>query len=183
MIVVADTSPLNYLARLGRPDVLREIYGRVLAPLAVLIEMQHPEAPSEVRAWASAPPAWFEILQVRQLDVSLPTELGAGEREAISLALELRADVLLIDERVARRQAEAREIKIAGTLAVLLQASIRGYFDLPEAMKQLRAYGFRVSAVRRSVDVGQVRTSTKIGEMICSFFISSALDFRTPDAH
>ena len=49
MIVAADTSPLNYLIRLGRPDVLREIYGRVLVPHAVLMEMQHPEAPAEVR--------------------------------------------------------------------------------------------------------------------------------------
>jgi len=40
MIVVADTSPLNYLIRLGRPYVLREIYGRVLVPRAVLVEMQ-----------------------------------------------------------------------------------------------------------------------------------------------
>jgi hypothetical protein len=60
MIVVADTSPLNYLIRLGHPGVLQEIYGRVLVPHAVLIEMQHPEAPSEVRAWASAPTAWLE---------------------------------------------------------------------------------------------------------------------------
>jgi len=99
MIVVADTSPLNYLIRLGRPDVLRDIYGRVLVPRAVLIEMQHPEAPPEVSAWASAPPAWLEAMQVQQLDASLAAELGAGEREAISLALEVQADVLLIDER------------------------------------------------------------------------------------
>ena len=49
MIVVADTSPLNYLIRLGHLLVLQEIYGRVLVPHAVLIEMQHPEAPPEVR--------------------------------------------------------------------------------------------------------------------------------------
>jgi predicted nucleic acid-binding protein len=42
MIVVADTSPLNYLIRLGHPNVLHKIYGRVLVPHAVLIEMQHP---------------------------------------------------------------------------------------------------------------------------------------------
>ena len=102
MIVAADTSPLNYLIRLGRPDVLREIYGRVLVPHAVLMEMQHPEAPAEVRAWASAAPAWLEAMQVRQLDASLAAELGAGEREAISLALEVHADVLLIDERAGR---------------------------------------------------------------------------------
>lgn len=145
MIVVADTSPLNYLIRLGRPDVLREIYGRVVVPRAVLIEMQHPEAPPEVSAWASAPPAWLEMMQVQQLDATLAAELGAGEREAISLALEVHADVLLIDERAGRREAEVRHIAVAGTLAVLLQASLRGYFDLPDAMKRLRQYGFRIS--------------------------------------
>lgn len=147
MIVVADTSPLNYLIRLGHADVLREIYGRVLIPHAVLTEMQHPDAPSEVRAWASAPPAWLEHKQVQQLDGTLASELGAGEREAISLALEVAADVLLIDERAGRQQAEARHIEVAGTLAVLLQASLRGYFDFPEALQQLRQYGFRVSRV------------------------------------
>jgi predicted nucleic acid-binding protein len=95
MIVVADTSPLNYLIRLGHPEILREIYGRVLVPKGVLIEMQHPEAPVEVRTWASAPPGWVEEKQVQLLDASLPVELGVGEREAISLALEVKADVLL----------------------------------------------------------------------------------------
>jgi predicted nucleic acid-binding protein len=145
MIVVADTSPLNYLIRLGYPDVLQEIYGRVLVPHAVLIEMQHPEAPSEVRAWASAPPQWLEEKQVQQIDGSLAPELGAGEREAISLALEVNADVLLIDERAGREAAEARHLEVAGTLAILLQASLRGYFDFPEALKRLRKYGFRAS--------------------------------------
>lgn len=145
MIVVADTSPLNYLIRLGRSDILQEIYGRVLVPHAVLIEMQHAEAPSEVRAWASAPPVWLEERQVQQIDESLDTELGTGECEAISLALEVEADILLIDERAGRQEAQARHIEVAGTLAVLLQASMRGHFDFPEAIKQLRLYGFRAS--------------------------------------
>jgi predicted nucleic acid-binding protein len=79
------------------------------------------------------------------MDESLAAELGAGEREAITLALAVRADVLLIDERAGRKEAEERHIKVAGTLAVLLQASLRGYFELPEAMKELRQYGFRAS--------------------------------------
>ena len=145
MIVIADTSPLNYLIRLGQTDLLRNIYGRVLVPRAVLIELTHPEAPAEVRAWASAPPGWLEETQAQQLDASLSLELGAGEREAISLALEVHADLLLIDERAGRKEAEARHIAVAGTLAVLLQASIRGYIDFPQAMEQLRRYGFRTS--------------------------------------
>jgi predicted nucleic acid-binding protein len=127
MIVIADTSPLNYFIRLGHSDVLRNIYGRVLVPSAVLLEMKHPEAPPEVRAWGVAPPAWLEEIQVQQIDPTLPLEIGAGEREAISLALEMGADLLLIDERAGRQEAEARQIAVAGTLAVLLQASSCGY--------------------------------------------------------
>jgi predicted nucleic acid-binding protein len=88
MIVVSDTSPLNQLIRLGHRVILQQIYGRVLVAHAVLIEMQHPEAPSEVRAWASPPPAWLEKREGQQIDGSLAAELGAAEREAVSLALE-----------------------------------------------------------------------------------------------
>ncbi|MEO8735174.1 MAG: hypothetical protein ABI380_01395 [Edaphobacter sp.] len=145
MIIVADTSPLNYLIRLGQPDLLREIYGRVLVPHAVLMEMQHSEAPPEVRDWATRPPEWLEERQVQHIDTSLAAELGAGEREAISLALELHADLLLIDELAGRQEAEARHIQVAGTLAILLQASLEGRLNFPDAIKQLRDYGFRVS--------------------------------------
>jgi predicted nucleic acid-binding protein len=145
MVVVADTSPLNYLVRLGHPDILHEIYGRVLVPLAVLRELQHPDAPPEVRLWASSPPLWLESMQVQQMDTSLAAELGIGEREAISLAIQVKADLLLIDERAGRQAAEARQIKIAGTLAVLLEAALLGYFEFPAALEKLRACGFRVS--------------------------------------
>ncbi len=82
---------------------------------------------------------------MEQVDGILAADLGAGEREATSLALEVGADLLLIDERAGRREAEVRHIEVAGTLAVLLQASLRGYFDFPEAMRQLRQYGLRAS--------------------------------------
>jgi predicted nucleic acid-binding protein len=99
VLVVADTSPLNYLIRLDYVDVLQELFGRVLVPRAVLLEMQHPEAPLEMRAWAASPPSWLEQRHVEHVDSSLAAELGAGECEAISVALELKAEVLLIDER------------------------------------------------------------------------------------
>jgi predicted nucleic acid-binding protein len=146
VIVVADTTPLNYLIQLGYPEVLRELYGRVLVPPAVLTEMQHLDAPPEVQAWAAAPPSWLEQTLVTELDTTLAERLGMGERQAISLALELHADVLLIDELAGRREAKQRHIFVAGTLTVLLQASLRGYCAFPEAVKQLREYGFWVSA-------------------------------------
>jgi predicted nucleic acid-binding protein len=145
MIVVADTSPLNYLIRLGKADILPIMYGRVLAPEAVLKELRHPDAPTLVHTWAVAPPSWLEVRQVLQFDSSLSTELGAGEREAISLALEVHAHLLLIDERAGRQQAEERHIEVAGTLAVLLRAATLGLVDFPAAIQQIKQLGFRVS--------------------------------------
>jgi predicted nucleic acid-binding protein len=85
-------------------------------------------------------------MPVTHLDTTLADELGMGERQAISLALELHADVLLIDELAGRRQAEERHLLVTGTLTVLLLASLRGYCDFPDALKQLRQHGFWVSA-------------------------------------
>jgi predicted nucleic acid-binding protein len=70
--------------------------------------------------------------------------LGIGEREAISLALEIRADLLLIDERVWATEGGSSE-HCCCRHAVLLQADLRGYIDFPTAMKQLRVCGFRTS--------------------------------------
>jgi predicted nucleic acid-binding protein len=61
MIVAADTSPLNFLVLLGYIEILPKIHGEVLIPQAVLDELQDSDAPVEVRAWVSAPPAWLRI--------------------------------------------------------------------------------------------------------------------------
>lgn len=87
MIVVADASPLNYLIRLACPDILREIYGRVMVPHAVLVEMQHAEAPSEVRAWASAPPHGLKRdRRYISMRVLLPSS-GPGKGKQLALPL------------------------------------------------------------------------------------------------
>ncbi len=94
-----------------------------------MAELLHPDAPPEVRAWSAFPSSWVKRIAANQLDVSLPIQLGDGEREAISLAIEMKADLLLIDESAGRHEAEARHIAVAGTLAVLLQASLQGHLD------------------------------------------------------
>ena len=59
MIVVSDTSPLNYLILTDSIDVLPAIFGRVYAPSAVVNELSHPRSPQEVRTWASSLPEWL----------------------------------------------------------------------------------------------------------------------------
>ena len=102
MFVIADTTPLNYLVRLGLGELLPQSYGDVYIPLAVLSELSHAGTPAEVRTWVESPPAWLRIVTMRKLDETLNPELGLGEREAISLALELRPEALLMDDLEAR---------------------------------------------------------------------------------
>ncbi len=92
MIVIADTTPLNYLVLIGRVEILPQLYGRVLIPLAVWEEFQRPETPQAVRAWIARPPAWLQIHPVERTSDPAIENLGAGECEAIALAEELHAD-------------------------------------------------------------------------------------------
>ncbi len=144
MIVVSDTTPLNYLVLIDQSHLLHELYGRVIIPEAVRDEMRRTGTPEKVRAFASNPPAWLEVHAVPAPDPTL--NLGAGEREAITLAQTLRADVPLLDDGKARRAARERGLTVTGTLAVLAVAARRGLADLPTALSQLQQTTFRAPA-------------------------------------
>lgn len=141
MIVVSDTTPLNYLVLIDQSHLLHELYGRVLIPEAVRYEMQRADTPEKVRAFVSNPPVWLEVHTVPAPDSTL--NLGTGEREAITLAQTLRADVLLLDDGKARRAARERGLTVTGTLGVLANAARRGLVDLTTALSQLQLTTFR----------------------------------------
>jgi predicted nucleic acid-binding protein len=145
MLVVADTSPINYLVLLAQTPLLPALYTRVCLPPAVVTELRDPEAPTAVRAWVAALPAWCAVQRPAFVTGSETlAHLGAGEREAIALAQELRADVLLIDEEDVRRAALSRALTVTGTLGVLERAAERGMIDLPSTLARLLTTSFRV---------------------------------------
>lgn len=119
MIAVVNTTPLNYLVEIGHADVLTRLYRRVLIPEGVRQELTHPHAPAAVRSWVQQPPAWLEVLPVTVAPDPALDALHLGEREALALAQKMRADILVIDERAARREAFRRSIAVTGTLGVL----------------------------------------------------------------
>ncbi|MGH9351149.1 MAG: DUF3368 domain-containing protein [Terriglobia bacterium] len=145
MLVIADTTPLNYLILINAIEILPQLYGRVLIPTAVVEELKNPEAPAAARAWTENPPGWLDVRPVGAGDSALAkANLGAGEREAINLALAVAADVILIDERAGRREAARRHLQVTGTLGVLDEAAERGLIDFHAALDRLRQTSFRM---------------------------------------
>lgn len=64
MIVIADTTPINYLVLIDQANVLRELYGRVVIPQAVFTELRSSDTPEAVREWIAKSPEWMEIQHV-----------------------------------------------------------------------------------------------------------------------
>ena len=81
-------------------------------------------APKPVQSWAGDVPAWVEVL--RPKSSLIQAQLDLGESEAIALATEVHADVVLIDEQAGRQEAVRRGLKVAGTLSVLDEAEKPG---------------------------------------------------------
>lgn len=155
MVVVADTSPINYLVIIRAIDLLTGLYTRILIPPAVLAELKHPLAPRPVRDWARETPRWVEVVGPK--DRPTLARLDLGETEAIALATEMHASVLLMDEWAGRQEAVRRGLRVAGTLSLLDEADRAGLVNFDHAVAQLLKTGFRVSVVseimqKRSAD-------------------------------
>jgi predicted nucleic acid-binding protein len=141
MIVVSDTSPINYLVLMDRVDVLRDLFGEVFIPQAVYEELTRPEAPEAVRRWIAQLPRWVEVRQVETFNAY--PGLGWGESEAIQLAISLKANVVLLDDYNARVIAKAQGLFVTGVIEIIEQADIRGWIeDLPGDLEKLVSVGY-----------------------------------------
>jgi len=149
MMVVANASPLIHLSAIQRLEVLRALFVKVLIPREVYNEVVmrgigRPGSQEVASAnWIHARPVENEVA-VRVLQVS---GLGKGEAECIVLAQETNADWVILDDRLARLQAEAMGLKVVGTVGVLLMASEKGFVEnFEQTLRDLVASGFRLSA-------------------------------------
>ncbi|WP_292796279.1 DUF3368 domain-containing protein [Nostoc sp. NMS7] len=123
MIIVSDTSPINNLAAINHLHLLQQLYGTVLIPEAVYRELTDPNfsvaGAIEVQTFI-----WIQTRPVedRILVEALSNELDIGEAEAIALALEMKADQVLIDERRGRMIAARLNLAYTGILGILVEA-------------------------------------------------------------
>lgn len=128
MIIVSDTSPIINLATVGQLELLHHLYSTISIPHAVYHEVAirgHEQAgATEVQTWR-----WFKRHQVRDAALvrHLKLLLDVGEAEAIGLAIEMQADLLLLDERRGRAIAKELGLAVTGLLGVLLVAKQQGH--------------------------------------------------------
>lgn len=144
MIVVSDTSPLNYLVLTDLEWILPILFGTVIVPGAVYDELRASSAPEKVKSWVATSPPWIEVQTPPPVSSELLI-LDAGEREVIALAERLNARLVLLDEARGRQAATQRGLNVAGTLAVLQRAADRGLISLPDAIERLQRTSFRAS--------------------------------------
>ncbi len=150
MSIVSNASPLINLARIGKLSVLQELYGELIIPGAVwqeiVVEGAGQPGADEVKA-----ADWIKQRAVtnRQLTQALKQELDAGEAEAIALALEIGADLLLMDEHLGREVARHLGLRYTGLIGVLIEAKRKGFItSVKPCLDQLRDIaGFRLSEV------------------------------------
>ena len=149
--LICNTSPLQYLHQLGVLHIVPALAPRVVVPPAVVEELSAGAAQGvllpDVRAldWiAICAPAGAPVL-------SLVTDLGPGEAQVIALALENRDAVVVLDDAVARRVAEALGVRLTGTLGLLLDAKrARLIPAVTPLLDQLESLRFRLAAQTRA---------------------------------
>ena len=143
MIVVADSSPLIVLVNIGCIRILPDLFGEVVIPPQIAAELADARRPQAVQDFMGAKPTWLRVQAPARVE-SIP-DLHEGERAAISLAGELNADLLLIDESDGRSAALARNLQITGTIGILQRAADQGLLDLAGAFEQIKQTDFWIS--------------------------------------
>ena len=146
-VVVSNSSPLIHLSQIGRLYLLREFFKEILIPQAVYHEVvvEGEERPGS-REVKESP--WIRVMEIRdkRLKNILELVLDRGEAEAITLALEVDADLVLLDDREARLQAKRLGLRVTGTIGILLRAKRLGLIEsLKDELDKLKETGFRVS--------------------------------------
>lgn len=145
MIVVSDTSPICYLLLIGKIDILQTLYSSVTIPQTVADELRASESPLIVKRWITQPPNWLQIQSIETPQVIEPGKLDPGEQEAILLAEQLNADLVILDDKAARRSALERGLTIIGLLGIVKDAAELDLVDLETIFAKLREVGFWVA--------------------------------------
>lgn len=145
--VVCNSSPLIHLAKIGKLELLKDYFTEISIPEAVYRECVI-DGKDREDAKRIENAAWIRVVDIKNIDLkkALNTVLDGGESEAIVLALQESADLILLDDYEARELARTYGMKITGTIGLLIKAKYEGDISsIDEMLKKLRRTGFWLS--------------------------------------
>lgn len=162
-VVIADTSPINYLLLIGHIEILPSLFEKVFMPSVVRDELT--DAPPLVQRWIADLPAWVQMCETtgRRFDDPALKNLDGGEQGAIVLAVELHADLLLMDDREGVVAARSKGLTVTGTWGVLGLAAQHGFLDLAGAFNKLKRTNFRYRQETMDLLLNEVGGKTSAG--------------------
>lgn len=145
MLVVSNTSPIAYLVLIEQIELLPRLFNQVVIPETVRDELSAPKAPPAVQQWITLPSSWLTIHPNPPQANLDELNLDAGERAAIGLAEQLKADLILLDDLAARRLAARRGLALTGVLGILDRAAESNWIDIRAVIARLESTNFRTS--------------------------------------
>ncbi len=149
--VLINTSPIQYLYQTNTLNLLFNLYGEIILPQSVVNELTDGIYLGVVLPNLNSLP-WINIKKAQSRNIlPLVTDLGAGEREALALAIEINDSLLVLDDNLARRYASLLGLSFTGTLGVLLKAKQEGFLlEIKPILDQLDSLNFRLSKSTRN---------------------------------
>ena len=144
-VVVSDSGPLIALARIDSLFIPKRLFSRVRIPEAVWLECREKPGEDSRRIERAANEGWLSVASVT-VELQYPRSLGRGEVEAIQLAFESEPSLLIMDDRLARREAMRRGLDYVGTARLLYLAEQGSVIDDAQRLIQrMRESGYRIS--------------------------------------
>lgn len=145
MVVISDTTTITNLIHIGYLDLLEKLFSEIIIPNEVYQELIIlPNQKIQINQ-----EKWIKIAEIQNIELfnELVEHLDKGEAEAIVLAIERKADLLIIDELAGRRIAKAKKIRIIGLLGILIKSKNSGLIEsLKSILDQLIVeFGFRIN--------------------------------------
>lgn len=142
-VTISNTTPIFYLHRVGQLDLLRKLYNEIIVPKAVIEELDEGKKQGEDIPEIKSH-QWIKVREIQvPSHIKLIPDLGKGESEVLSLGLDEKQLLLIIDDKLARQIAKLQNLKFTGTAGVLLKSKAKGYINkIKPIMDHLKESGF-----------------------------------------
>ncbi len=126
--IVSNTTPIISLLKLNSLELLQKLYTQIFIPNAVYKEIEAGKSKGYYRDLSRID--WINILEIQDKQaVKYFLDLDAGEAEAIVLATELNAELIILDEKLGRFHAKHADLKVTGTIGILIKAKSEGLIE------------------------------------------------------